>query len=152
MTEPPMAGPAPDPSTVLAVAAGVAIPLRELTWRFSTSGGPGGQHVNTSNTRSEVRFDAESSPSLPDWARERILERLGPVVVATASDERSQARNRAAALDRLAARLAQALEEAPPRTPTRPTTASQQRRLDSKRRQSQRKRDRRVDRGADEPE
>src|SRR5438067_4580133 len=85
----------------LTLAPGVQIPLHELSWRFSASGGPGGQHVNTSNTRTEVRFDAGASPSLPAWARDRIVERLGPVVTVAASDERSQARNRALALGRL---------------------------------------------------
>jgi ribosome-associated protein len=127
------------------VAPGVWIPLQELTWRFSASGGPGGQHVNTSNTRAEVRFDAAASPSLPLWARERIVERLGPVVTVVASDERSQARNRSLALDRLAERLAGALEMAPPREPTRPTAASQRRRIEDKRRRGERKRQRRSE-------
>jgi ribosome-associated protein len=126
------------------VAPGVRIPLPELTWRFSASGGPGGQHVNTSNTRTEVRFDAAASPSLPSWARDRIVDRLGPVVTVTASDERSQARNRALALDRLAGRLARALEVVPPRKRTRPTAASRRRRLEAKRRQGERKRERRF--------
>jgi ribosome-associated protein len=128
----------------------VRIPWSELTWRFSTSGGPGGQHVNTSNTRSEVRFDAASSASLPDWARERIMARLGPVVVVAASDERSQTRNRALAVERLATRLSRALEVAPARKKTRPSRASQRRRLESKRRHGARKRDRRFQAGADE--
>ena len=142
--------PGPGPAGVLAVAPGVRIPLPELTWRFSASGGPGGQHVNTSNTRTEVRFDVAASPSLPAWARDRIVARLGPVVAVTASDERSQARNRALALDRLAARLARALEVDPPRKRTRPTVASRRRRLESKRRQSERKRDRRYQAGRDD--
>src|SRR5271154_3120003 len=125
MTESPP-DPAPPPGGE--VAPGIRIPLHELTWRFSTSGGPGGQHVNTSNTRSEVRFDVAGSPSLPEWARDRLLESLGPVVVVTARDERSQLRNRALAVDRLTARLAQALEVRPPRKRTRPTKASQRRR------------------------
>jgi ribosome-associated protein len=132
------------------IAAGVRIPLQELTWRFSTSSGPGGQHVNTSNTRAEVRFDAAASPSLPAWARDRLVARLGPVVVVTASDHRSQARNRAAAVARLAARLSRALETTPTRTPTRPTRASQRRRLEAKRRQSAQKRQRRFRAGADD--
>ncbi len=133
---------APASRASLRVAPGVRIPQDQLTWRFSASGGPGGQHVNTSNTRAEVRFDAAASPSLPAWARERILARLGPVVTVAASDERSQARNRALALDRLADRLARALEVAPPRKRTRPTMASQRRRVEAKRRQGARKRQR----------
>jgi ribosome-associated protein len=138
------------PSEVLVVAPGVGIPRQELTWRFSASGGPGGQHVNTSNTRSEVRFDAAGSPSLPDWARRRIVERLGPVVTATASDSRSQARNRALALDRLSARLSGALRVTAPRLQTRPTMASQRRRLETKRRQSERKQRRHFKPGTDD--
>ena len=90
------------------------------------------------------------SPSLPAWARDRIVERLGPVVAVTASDERSQTRNRSLALDRLAARLAGALEVAPPRKRTRPTRASQRRRVEAKRRQGQTKRDRRFRAGSDD--
>jgi ribosome-associated protein len=137
-------------SEALVVPPGVRIPQKELTWRFSTSGGPGGQHVNTSNTRSEVRFDAAGSPSLPDWARRRIVDRLGPVVTAVASDSRSQTRNRSLALERLTARLASALKVIPPRLETKPTKASQRRRLDAKRRQSERKRQRRSGASADD--
>jgi ribosome-associated protein len=128
---------------VLVVVPEVSIPLRELRWRFSASGGPGGQHVNTANTRAEVSLDVEASPSIPGWARQRLLERLGRVVTVSASDRRSQARNRALALARLRARLADALEEAAPRRPTRPTAASQRRRVEDKRRQGLRKRERR---------
>jgi ribosome-associated protein len=132
------------------VAPGVRVPFDELTWRFSASSGPGGQHVNTSNTRAEVRFDVAGSPSLPTWARDRLLARLGPSVAAVASDERSQARNRSAALDRLAARLTRALETVPERTPTRPTRASQRRRLEAKRRRGARKRERRFQTGPED--
>jgi ribosome-associated protein len=117
--------------------------MRELTWRFSASGGPGGQHVNTSNTRAEVTFDVAGSPTLADWARERLTGRLGPVVTVAASDRRSQARNRELALARLAAKLAAALEVAPARRPTRPTLAAQKRRVEAKRRRGALKRDRR---------
>jgi ribosome-associated protein len=129
----------------LRVAPGIVIPVVELSWRFTSSGGPGGQHVNTSNTRAEVIFDVAGSPSLPGWARERLLARLGPSVAVAASDRRSQARNRGLALSRLAAKLAAALETEPSRRPTRPTLASQKRRLDAKRRRSGVKRDRRDD-------
>ena len=83
---------------VLQVTKTLAIPLDELEWRFSSSGGPGGQHANTSNTKAEVRFDVAASPSLAPHQRDRLLERLGPVVRAVASDERSQTRNRELAL------------------------------------------------------
>lgn len=135
---------APSPSDgVLRLARGVSVPLRELTWRFSASGGAGGQHVNTSNTRGSVTFDISGSPSLPEWARDRLLERLGPSVSVVASDRRSQARNRDLALARLQSRLAAALVAPRPRTGTRPTKASQRRRLEQKRRRGQVKRDRR---------
>lgn len=126
----------------LRVTRTCAIPLDELEWRFTGSGGPGGQHANTSNTRAEVRFDIANSPSLGPRQRARLLERLGPVVRVTASDERSQARNRQLALERLRSRLAEALRVQRERRPTAPTTASQQRRIESKRRRGQLKRQR----------
>ena len=124
----------------LRVSRSLAIPLAELEWRFSGSGGPGGQHANTANTRAEVRFDVAGSPSLGPRQRARLLERLGPSVRVVASDERSQARNRQLALDRLAARLAAALRVERTRVPTKPSAASVRRRQEAKRRQSQRKR------------
>ncbi len=90
------------------------------------------------------------SPSLPDWARERLVDRLGPVVTVAASDRRSQARNRELALARLAARLAAALEVAPARRPTRPTLGAQKRRVEAKRRRGVLKRDRRGGRSGDD--
>jgi ribosome-associated protein len=127
---------------VLRVTRSVSIPLDELEVRTGPSGGPGGQHANRAHTRVDVRFDVESSPSLGPIQRARVLARLGPVVRVAADDERSQARNRALALERLAARLAAALHVDPPRRATRPSKGSTQRRLESKRRQSQRKRER----------
>jgi ribosome-associated protein len=127
----------------LRVSSTLVIPLAELTWRFSRSGGPGGQHANTADTRVEVRFDVARSPSLGPRQRSRLLERLGPEVRVVASDERSQARNRELAQRRLADRLREALRVEAPRRPTRPTTASVQRRLKDKRRQADRKADRR---------
>ena len=149
MTDPSTPGPALRRET-LTVAPGVVIPMHELTWRFSASGGPGGQHVNTSNTRAEVSFDIGASGSLPAWARDRLTERLGPVVSVAASDRRSQARNRELALARLAARLAAALEVTPARRPTRPTMASQKRRVEAKRRRGNLKQERRGGRRAGE--
>jgi ribosome-associated protein len=128
----------------LRITAQVVIPAAELQWRFSASGGPGGQHVNTANTRAEVRVDLARSASLPPWARDRLVGALGPVVAVVASDSRSQARNRASALQRLAERLADALRVDTPRRPTRPSRASQRRRLDAKRQQGERKRSRRA--------
>jgi ribosome-associated protein len=125
------------------VSPTLVIPLAELGWRFSRSGGPGGQHANTADTRVEVRFDVAASPSLGPRQRARLLERIGPEVRVAASDERSQARNRDLALRRLADRLRDALRVDPPRRATRPTRASVQRRLKDKRRQADRKAGRR---------
>ncbi len=133
---------------MLPVSRSCRIPLDELEWRFSASGGPGGQHANTSNTKAEVRFDVAHSPSLGPRQRARLLEKLGPLVRVVADDERSQARNRQLALDRLAARLAEALKVERPRVPTRPSKGAKIRRLESKKRTSERKRMR----GRPEPE
>ena len=125
---------------VLRISRSCQIPLDELEWRFSASGGPGGQHANRSNTRAEVRFDVEGSPSLGPRQRARLLERLGPVVRVVASDERSQARNRDLALARLKARLAEALRVERERRPTAPTLASRRRRVEVKRKRADVKR------------
>jgi ribosome-associated protein len=119
------------------------IPLAELEWRTVRSGGPGGQHANTSSTRVEVRFAIAESMALGPRQRARLLERLGPVVRAVAADTRSQARNRELALGRLARKLAAALQVRPARRPTRPSRAAVEARLDAKRRQGERKRSRR---------
>jgi len=130
----------------LRVTSSCVIPLDELEWQTSRSGGPGGQHANTSDTRVEVRFDVAGSPSLGPRQRARLLEKLGPMVRATASDSRSQARNREIALERLRTRLAEGLKIERPRRATKPTRSARARRLDAKRRQSARKRDRRPPR------
>jgi ribosome-associated protein len=124
----------------LRVTRTCVIPLDELEWRFSASSGPGGQHANTSNTRAEVRFDVERSPSLGPRQRSRLLERLGPVVRVVAADERSQVRNRQLALDRLRSRLADALRVTRTRRPTAPTAAARERRLKDKHRRGEIKR------------
>jgi ribosome-associated protein len=116
---------------------GVRLHKSDVTWRFSASGGPGGQHVNTSNTKAEATFDIGQAQSLPDWAKQRLIGALGPTVSVTSSDTRSQSRNRDLALGRLAERLRQALRPPPPpRRPTRPTAASQRRRVEDKRRRA----------------
>ncbi|HEV7887735.1 MAG TPA: alternative ribosome rescue aminoacyl-tRNA hydrolase ArfB [Acidimicrobiales bacterium] len=126
----------------LRVTRGCVIPEDELQWRFTGSGGPGGQHANTANTKAEVRFDIAGSQALGPRQRLRLLDKLGPTARATASDRRSQAQNRALALDRLKARLADALRVEPPRHATKPTKGSQERRVASKRRRSEVKRSR----------
>ena len=118
------------------------IPVEELHWSFSGSGGPGGQHANTANTRVELRFDVAASPSLGPRQRARLLERLGPVVRVVASDERSQLRNRQLALERLRSRLAEALKETRPRRPTAPSRGKREARLQAKHRRSEVKRHR----------
>lgn len=121
----------------------------ELEWRFSASGGPGGQHANTSNTRVELLFDVEASPSLGPRQRARIIERIGPRVRVVASERRSQHQNRELAIERLTERLAAALHIDPPRVATRPSRAAKRARVDDKRRHGERKQTRRRPR-ADE--
>ena len=127
----------------LVVSRSCRIPLREIQLRFTRSGGPGGQHANTADTRVEVVFDVEASTSLGPRQRERLLQKLGPEVRAVASDERSQMRNRELALRRLAERIERALRVEKPRTATRPTRASKERRLQAKKRRGDVKRLRR---------
>ena len=113
----------------------------EVAFRFSRSSGPGGQHAQKSSTRVEALFDVEGSSGLTPAERERVLRLLGPVVRAIAQDERSQLRNREAAMARLADLVAIAIEPPPPpRRPTRPSKGAQQRRLDGKKRRGETKR------------
>ena len=133
----------------LRVRGSVIIPEAELYWRFSRSSGPGGQSVNTADSRVELSWDLEASEALGPVARERARERLGGrlvngVVTVAASEHRSQYRNRLAAEERLAALLAEAI--APPpraRRATRPSRGSIERRLSAKHRRGQTKRLRR---------
>ena len=124
---------------------GASIPPEELSWRFSRSGGPGGQSVNTADSRVELSFDVRRSPSLPEPLRERLLARLegrlvDGVLTVTASEYRSQHRNRVAARARLAEMLVRAgAPPAAPRRPTRPTRGSKERRLAGKKRRSETK-------------
>jgi ribosome-associated protein len=127
----------------LHVRRGLDLPLSEITWRATTSGGPGGQHANRTLSRVEVEFDVGASSVLGPRQRQRLLDRIGPVVRASAADSRSQARNRQLALERLASRIDAALRVEAPRRPTRPTKSSQVRRVESKRRRSEVKRRRR---------
>ena len=123
-------------------AGRLRIPLSELTWRFDTPGGPGGQHANRAATRAVVTFTVADSPSLDDAARARLLARVGPVVTATAADARSQAANRRLALDRLTSALAEAMHEPRKRRPTKPGRSAKARRVDTKKRRGELKRTR----------
>ena len=127
----------------LRVTGELTIPLSEVTLRASRSSGPGGQHANVTASRVQASFDVLASQSLNEAQRRRVLARAGPRLVATAQDERSQARNRELALARLSARLASALAVPKRRRATRPTAASRERRLAAKRRAAERKRERR---------
>jgi ribosome-associated protein len=127
----------------------LALPLDEVVVRASRSSGPGGQHANVTASRIEASFDVAASETLDEAQKARVTARCGPVVRAVAQDARSQSRNRALALERLAARIARALEVQRPRRPTKPTRASRTRRLDAKRRASERKSARRRPAGDD---
>jgi len=118
----------------------VAIPIGEIELRYSRSSGPGGQHAQKSETRVEAIFDVESSAALSDAQKRRVVSRAGPVIRAVAQDERSQARNRELAVERVVEHLREALRVPRRRVPTRPTEASKERRLEEKRRRSQVKR------------
>ena len=115
----------------------LVIPDAELSWRFTPSGGPGGQHANRANTRAELTWDLAASVVVPADRHRLLLERLGPSVTVVADDERSQARNREAAERRLAQRIREASTVDPPRRSTRPTAGSRRRRLEDKRRRGQ---------------
>jgi len=129
------------------VTRSVVLPLGEVQLRFSRSSGPGGQHAQKSETRVEAVFDVEASAALSEAQKRRVIARAGAVLRAIAQDERSQARNRELALERLVEQLRQALRVERRRVPTKPTAASRERRLEQKRRRSQVKR---LRRGRDE--
>jgi ribosome-associated protein len=127
----------------LHIRSGLSIPLSEIEQRASRSSGPGGQHANVTASRIEAIFDVAASSTLSEAQKARVMARCGPRVTAVAQDARSQARNRALALERLAERLRRALEVQRPRTETKPTASSRRRRLDDKRRRAQTKQGRR---------
>jgi ribosome-associated protein len=106
------------------VTRSVTLDPGEIDLRTSRSSGPGGQHANTAETRVEAVFDVDASPSLTARQKRRVIARSGPVLRAVAQDERSQARNREVAVERLVAKLAAALRVERRRVPTRPTEAS----------------------------
>ena len=115
----------------------VAIPVSEIELRFSRSSGPGGQHAQKTETRVEATFDVEASTALTPAQKARVVRRAGPVLRAVAQDERSQARNRELAVERLVAALREALKVERQRRATKPTGASRERRLEKKRRRGQ---------------
>jgi ribosome-associated protein len=133
----------------LAVNSRLTIPDGELAWRFSRSSGPGGQSVNTTDSRVELSYDVARSPSLGPTARARALDRLAGrlvdgVITVVAEEHRSQLRNRQAARGRLAELLREATAPPPPpRRATKPSRAARQRRLDGKRKDATTKRLRR---------
>ena len=126
----------------LRINAGVTIPESELSWRFSRSSGPGGQGVNTADSRAELVWDAARSAALSPHQRERLLANLsgrlvGGVLTIAASEHRAQLRNRDAARERLASVVAEALRPpAPPRRPTKPSRGAKERRLKEKQRRT----------------
>jgi ribosome-associated protein len=136
----------------LRVTPAVTVPRGELHWRFSRSSGPGGQSVNTADSRVELSFDLEATTALSEPLKIRARQRLGGrlvggVLTVTASEHRSQLQNRRAAAARLAALLADAIAPpARPRRPTRPSRGSMERRLQAKRQRARTKRERRPPR------
>jgi ribosome-associated protein len=145
-----MKDPMPGP---LRVTRSVVIPERELTWRFSRSSGPGGQSVNTADSRVELSVEVARTSALGPIQRARVLERLSRrlvdgVLTVRASEHRSQLRNREAALERMAKILADALAPPPPRRrPTKPRRGAVERRLADKKRRSRTKQLRRNEPG-----
>jgi ribosome-associated protein len=141
--------------THLEVAPELQIPLSELEFRVSRSGGPGGQHVNTSSTRVEVWWDVATSPALTDAQRQRLLARLASRLDGAgglrlvSSGSRSQLRNREEVTERLRDVVARALVVPKPRKRTKPTRAAKAARVEGKRRRSAVKRDRRQPRDDD---
>ena len=124
------------------VTRSVSIPAVEIRYRVSRSSGPGGQHANTAETRVEAVFDVDDSEALTERQKQRVRTAAGAVIRAVAQDERSQARNRDLACERLVAKLREALRVERRRVGTRPTHASIERRLETKRRRARVKRGR----------
>ena len=125
------------------VTRSVVLPLTEIQLRFSRSSGPGGQHAQKSETRVEAVLDVEPSAALSPAQKARVVRKAGPVLRAVAQDERSQARNRELAIERLVEQLQEALRVERRRLPTKPTEAARRRRLEEKRRRGEVKRLRR---------
>ena len=117
----------------------VAIPLSEIELRFSRSSGPGGQHAQKTETRVEAIFDVDASAALSATQKARVVRKAGSVLRSVAQDERSQARNRELAVERIVEQLREALRVERHRRPTKPTSASRERRLEQKRRRGETK-------------
>jgi ribosome-associated protein len=138
--------PGDDASADLPVNDRLVVPAGALSWRFSRSSGPGGQGVNTADSRVELSVSPLALPGLTDVQRQRMVERLGDrlvggVLTITASEHRQQLRNREAARARLAAVLRAAVAAPPPvRRKTRPSRGSQERRIKAKKERGQTKR------------
>jgi ribosome-associated protein len=140
---------APAPANGIEVVPGLIIPRSEIEARASRAGGAGGQHVNTSSTRIELRWNVRESRAIDDATRQRIIEKLPTRIDAdgalrvVSSARRSQLQNREAAESRMAELIAGALHREKPRRKTKPSRAAKQKRLDEKRRRSERKQNRR---------
>jgi len=129
------------------VTRSVLLPVSEIDLRVSRSSGPGGQHAQKSSTRVEAVLDVEASTALSDVQKRRVTGKVGPVLRAVAQDERSQARNRELAVERVVEKLRQALAVPRRRVATKPTKTARERRLESKRRRARTKRLRRPPSG-----
>ncbi len=124
------------PTRGLEVTSTLVIPENELTWRFGPSGGPGGQHANTANTRAELAFEIETSDALTESQRNRLREKYGSRIRVACDDHRSQIRNREVAAERLVERITEGLKRPARRRPTRPSRGSKERRLRAKKARS----------------
>ena len=137
-----------DDENLIRINDEVVIPMAELSFRFATSSGPGGQHANRSATRAVLLFDVAQSPSLTDEVRERLLAKLATrldkegVLQVSVQDSRSQVQNREMAIERFQGLLAKALQKRKTRRKTKPSKAVREARLAEKKKRSERKQDR----------
>jgi len=125
------------------VAPGCRIPISEVSWVFTTSSGPGGQHANKANTGVDARVNLAIAQGISSTSRGRLLDKLGPELRVYVDSERSQLRNRSIAIDRLSEQLADALVVEKVRRPTKRSRGSHRRRMKSKRQRSEVKKNRR---------
>ena len=128
----------PEPESIR-VTRSVLLPVSEIELRVSRSSGPGGQHAQKSSTRVEALFEVEASSALTDAQKRRVIAKAGPVLRAVAQDERSQARNRELAIERLVEKLRAALAVPRRRVATTPSASARERRLERKRRRARTK-------------